>query len=94
MDTDHLIQQLADRAQPVARLLAPWRRTMLWLGASLLYVGIVVAAYLLAGGGLPSFIESRSFWKWLRSWPLPSLPRLRPSRAWFQAAIGDFLCCR
>ena len=59
MDTDHLIQQLADRAQPVARLLAPWRRTMLWLGASLLYVGIVVAAYLLAGGGLPGFIESR-----------------------------------
>jgi hypothetical protein len=59
MDIDHLIQQLAERAQPVSRLLAPWRRTSLWLGASLAYVGIVVAAHLLAGGGLPGSIEPR-----------------------------------
>src|SRR5215813_9845457 len=57
MDTDLFIQQLAEQAQPVARLLAPWRRTVLWLGTSLLYVGIVVAAYLLANGGLPASIE-------------------------------------
>jgi hypothetical protein len=59
MDIDHLIQQLAESAQPVTRLLAPWRRTALWLAASLVYVGIVVAAYLFAGGGLPGPIESR-----------------------------------
>jgi hypothetical protein len=59
MDIDHLIQQLAERAQPVSRLLAPWRRTSLWLGASLAYVGIVVAAHLLAGGGLLGSIEPR-----------------------------------
>jgi len=59
MDIDHLIQQLAGRAQPVSRLLAPWRRTTLWLVASLLYVGIVVSAHLLAGGGLPGSIEPR-----------------------------------
>jgi hypothetical protein len=59
MDVDHLIQQLAEGAQPVARLLAPWRRTTLWLAASLLYVSIVVAAYLSAGGGPPGSIEPR-----------------------------------
>jgi hypothetical protein len=36
MDIDLFVQQLAERAQPVARLLAPWRRTVLWLAASLL----------------------------------------------------------
>lgn len=51
MDIDLFIQQLAERAQPVTRLLAPWGRTVLWLTASLVYVGIVVAAYLLADGG-------------------------------------------
>ncbi len=59
MDIDHLIQQLAERAQPVTRLLAPWRRAVLWLAASLGYVGIVVVAYLLADGGLPGSIEPR-----------------------------------
>ena len=59
MDIDHFIQQLAERAQPVARLLAPWRRTVLWLAASLLYVSIVVAAYLWAAGGTPASIEPR-----------------------------------
>jgi len=59
MDVDHLIQQLTESARPVTRLLAPWRRTSLWLTASLLYVGIVVAAYLLADGGVPATIEPR-----------------------------------
>ena len=59
MDLDQFIQQLAEHAQPVARLLAPWRRTALWLAASLLYVGIVVTAYLLADHGLPASIEPR-----------------------------------
>ena len=59
MDTDHLILQLAERAQPVARLLAPWRRTMLWFAASLIYVGIVAAVYVLVGGGLPGPIQPR-----------------------------------
>jgi hypothetical protein len=59
MDIDLFIQQLAERAQPVARLLAPWRRTTLWLAASLVYVGIVVAAYLVASGGLRSSMEAR-----------------------------------
>jgi hypothetical protein len=59
MDIDHFIQHLAEQAQPVARLLAPWRRTVLWLAASLLYVSIVVAAYMWADGGLPALIEPR-----------------------------------
>ena len=59
MDIDHLIQQLAERAKPVTRLPAPWRRAVLWLAASLGYVGIVVVAYLLAGSGPPGSIEPR-----------------------------------
>ena len=59
MDIDHLIHELADRAQPVTRLLAPWRRTVRWLAASLVYVGIVVAVCLLMGGSLPDLIEPR-----------------------------------
>jgi hypothetical protein len=59
MDIDHFIQQLAERAQPVTRLLAPWRRTVLWLAASLVYVSIVVAAYLWLDVGLPPSIEPR-----------------------------------
>src|SRR5262245_2472163 len=59
MDIDHFIQQLVEQAQPVARLLAPWRRTALWLAGALFYVSIVVAAYLWADGGLPSSIEPR-----------------------------------
>jgi hypothetical protein len=56
MAIDLFIQQLAERAQPVTRLLAPWRRTALWLAASLVYVGILVAAYLLADSGRPGSI--------------------------------------
>jgi len=59
MDTDHFIQQLAEHAQPVVRLHAPWRRTVHWLSASLVYVSIVVAAYLWADGGLPTSIQMR-----------------------------------
>src|SRR5262249_29921799 len=59
MDIDHLIQELAERAQPVTRLVAPWRRAARWLAASLAYVGAVVALCLLAGGGLPGSIEPR-----------------------------------
>ena len=59
MDTNHLILQLAERAQPVARLLAPWRRTVLWFAASFIYVGIVAAAYVLVSGGLPGPIQLR-----------------------------------
>src|SRR5262249_38741178 len=57
MDIDHRIHELAERGQPVTRLVAPWRRAARWLAASLAYVGIVVAACLLAGGGLPRSIE-------------------------------------
>jgi hypothetical protein len=59
MDTDLFIQRLAERAQPVARLLAPWRRTTLWLAVSLVYVGIVMAAFLFANGGLWGSMEPR-----------------------------------
>jgi hypothetical protein len=59
MDIDRLIQQLAEGAQPVGRLLAPWRRAALWVAASLGYVGIVVAASLLASGGLQGSTEPR-----------------------------------
>ena len=59
MHTNDLIAQLAQRAKPVARLLPPWRRAARWLAASVVYVGIVAAACLLASGGLPGSIEPR-----------------------------------
>ena len=59
MHTNDLIAQLAHHAKPVARLLPPWRRAARWLVASLVYVGIVAAACLLASGGLPGSIEPR-----------------------------------
>lgn len=46
MDTNTLIESLALRAEPVSRLLAPWRRAALWLALSLLYVGVVVSIHL------------------------------------------------
>jgi len=42
VETDHLIRDLAERAIPVRRLPAPWRRVLLWLAAGLLYLAIVV----------------------------------------------------
>jgi hypothetical protein len=48
LDTNTLIESLALRAEPVSRLLAPWRRTALWLALSLLYVGVVAALHLAA----------------------------------------------
>jgi hypothetical protein len=59
METHQLIAQLANRAQPVTRLLPPWLRTALWLGASLGYVAVVAAACVLASGGLPGSIGPR-----------------------------------
>jgi hypothetical protein len=59
MDTNDLIAQLAVRAQPVARLLPPWRRAARWLAASLVYAGIVLAACLYASGSLPRSIDAR-----------------------------------
>lgn len=58
MDIDHLIQELASHAKPVTRLPAPWRRAARWIAASLVYVGVVVAIWVLVGGGLPGSIES------------------------------------
>lgn len=46
MDTDGLIQQLVTEAQPTPRLAAPWRRTLIWLAVSVLYVA---AAALIIG---------------------------------------------
>jgi hypothetical protein len=48
LDTNTLIESLALRAEPLPRLLAPWRRTALWLALSLLYVGVVAALHLAA----------------------------------------------
>jgi hypothetical protein len=48
LNTNTLIESLALRAEPVSRLLAPWRRTALWLALSLLYVGVVAALHLAA----------------------------------------------
>lgn len=59
VETHQLIQQLSERAQPVARLLTPWRRTALWLGASLAYVAVVAAACVLVSGGLSGSIGPR-----------------------------------
>lgn len=42
METNQLIQQLADGAQPVRRLPAPWRRAALWLAISLPYAAAIV----------------------------------------------------
>jgi hypothetical protein len=59
IETHQLIEQLAGRAQPVARMLPPWRRTALWLCASFAHVGVVAAACVLVSGGLPGAIGAR-----------------------------------
>jgi hypothetical protein len=58
LDTNTLIESLARRADPVPRLLAPWRRTALWLALSLLYVGVMAALHL-AATPLPELIGFR-----------------------------------
>jgi hypothetical protein len=58
METNGLIESLAMRAGPVSRLLAPWRRTALWLAGSLLYVGVVAWLHLRASG-LPGALGLR-----------------------------------
>ena len=59
IETHQLIQQLAERAQPVTRLLPPWRRTALWLGVSFAYVGVVAAVCVIVSGDLPGAIGPR-----------------------------------
>jgi hypothetical protein len=51
VETDELIRYLADRATPVGRLPAPWRRTTLWLAISLAYILAVVLVYLVVEHG-------------------------------------------
>jgi hypothetical protein len=58
LDANTLIESLALQAEPVPRLLAPWRRTALWLALSLLYVGVVAALHL-AAAPLPGPIGFR-----------------------------------
>src|SRR5437016_13181380 len=43
MDTDKLIERLAENADPVRRLAAPWVRTAMWIAISAPYVALVVA---------------------------------------------------
>jgi hypothetical protein len=42
VETNQLIQHLAERAAPVGRLPAPWRRAALWFAISLPYVAAVI----------------------------------------------------
>ncbi len=42
LDTDRLIQRLADNATPVRPLPRPWRRTMTWIGLAIPYIALVV----------------------------------------------------
>ncbi len=42
MDTDRLIERLAEKADPVRRLAAPWVRTAMWFAIAVPYVGLVV----------------------------------------------------
>ena len=58
VETNELIERLADRAGPVRRLPAPWRRTALWLAVSFAYGGAVVAALLIRNGP-PGAIDVR-----------------------------------
>jgi hypothetical protein len=45
VETNQLIQHLAERAAPVGRLPAPWRRAALWFAISLPYVAAVVLTH-------------------------------------------------
>ena len=42
IDTEELIRQLAGAAEPVARLPAPWRRTVLWLAIAVADIAMFV----------------------------------------------------
>lgn len=61
IDTQHLIERLADGAQPVARLPRPWRRTVVWLAIALIDLAMFVLVMsprkdLVAVLGNPSFV--------------------------------------
>lgn len=58
MDTNNLIEVLVMRAEPVTRLLAPWRRSALWIAASGAHVGAVATWHLVATG-LPGSLSLR-----------------------------------
>jgi hypothetical protein len=52
VETNELIQQMIDHANPVRRLAAPWQRASLWLAVSLAYAAAVVVFHLVGSGGL------------------------------------------
>src|SRR5262245_34883890 len=50
METDQLVQCLVAQVEPVRRLSPPWRRSLLWLNLSLLYIAVVAGIHLVASG--------------------------------------------
>jgi len=50
METDQLVQCLVAQVEPVRRLPPPWRRSLLWLNLSLLYIAVVAGIHLVASG--------------------------------------------
>jgi hypothetical protein len=57
LETEQLIYRLADRAAPVRRLPAPWRRAAVWFAISLPYVAIVVFTHSMPGSMPISFLH-------------------------------------
>jgi len=51
METNQLVQCLVAEVEPVRRLSPPWRRSLLWLNLSLLYIAVVAGIHLVASGG-------------------------------------------
>src|SRR5262249_61106675 len=51
METDQLVQCLVAQVEPVRRLSPPWRRSLVWLNLSLLYIAVVAGIHLVARGG-------------------------------------------
>src|SRR5262249_31468526 len=51
METNQLVQCLVAEVEPVRRLSPPWRRSLLWLNLSLLYIAVVAGIHLLSSGG-------------------------------------------
>ena len=59
MDTNNLIEQLANNGAPIRRLAVPWARTMLWFAVAVPYVTVIVAMMALRNDLAAKLVDPR-----------------------------------
>jgi len=82
-DTNHLIDQLAARAQPVRPLAAPLRRSMVWVASAASLLAVLTAVY----GPRPGLASELSAAPALIEWIASVLTGLLATYAAFQISI-------